>query len=469
MIISYINIIFGYLLDNQLISMYKSRIVAILMLLSINLLGQKDYGFLPPVSTSVVAETRSAICVPNPTSDRPWNQSKSFQEQVNEAIDAENIAFGKSYPNYNHPSYNSNDALDISAKVLKELRRVYQGDGIADINIEYDLSVIDMAIDHSCAMDLDNTFCHTCPSDGSFGSRIVNRIGSGCYRSGTENIAWVSTQNMEQSILRIIYLMMYADLACCNNGHRENFLKCTYDNNTKIGFGIIRGDIQSSNGSFIDSWIMTWDYVTYRSYPNCGDGCNCNVSIGTPLCEAASGAVLPVELNTFSVSQLDCSTVEITWSTLSETNHDHFILQRSTDAIVWENLSILSGVGDSKEQRKYKYSDELIGLQFDKLYYRLVQQDLDGSVTYSDIASMNNGCAPAQLSLYPNPVTTYAYIKSNQLIKSLKVLDISGKLIDVAYNQSTNRVSTINLESGLYLLSVETEDGKTEVLKLVKE
>jgi len=439
------------------------------MLLSYNLKGQKDYGFLPPASTSLVAETRSDNCVPNPTTDRPWNQSKSFAVQVNEAIDAENSAFGKSYPNYNHPSYDSGDALDISAKVLRELRRVYQNDGITDIDIEYDLSVIDMAIDHSCAMDLDNTFCHNCPSDGSFGERVENRIGSRCYRSGTENIAWVSTQNMEQSILRIIYLMMYADLGCCNNGHRENFLQCNYDNNTKIGFGIIRGDIQSTNGNFVDSWIMTWDYVTYRSYPNCGDGCNCNVSIGTPLCEASAGVVLSVELSDFNATQSNCSAVKINWSTLSETNHDHFILQRSEEADDWENLSIISSVGDSKSLKQYEYRDELNGTDFDQLYYRLAQQDLDGSITYSDISIVTNKCTNTKLSLFPNPAINSAKIQSNKTIKSVNLYDISGRLIDTNFERFTNMLNTANLKSGLYLLSIETIDGKTEVIKLIKE
>lgn len=449
--------------------MYKSRIVVILILLSYNLKGQKDYGFLPPVNTSVVAETRSAICVPSPTVDRQWDHTKSFQLQVNEAIDAENAAFGKSYPNYIHPTYNANDGLDISAKILKELRRVYQSDGIADIDIEYDQSVLDMATDHSCAMDLDNQFCHTCPSDGSFGRRIVDRIGSGCYRSGTENIAWISTANMEQSILRVIYLMMYADLACCNNGHRENFLDCTYDNNTKIGFGIIRGTIQSSSGAFVDSWIMTWDYVTYRSYPNCGDGCNCNVSIGTPLCSATSGVVLPVKLNSFEASITSCTEVDVHWSTLSETNHDHFSLQRSTDGTTWEEVAVVNSKEDTDQERRYELRDDVSNIPVNKIYYRLAQIDLDGTLTYSDIVAVDRNCSKSQITLYPNPTNNFANVKSSQIIKSLELYDLSGRVIDLGNNKKLDIIDTSYLETGLYLVKVETIDGSRQVLKLLKQ
>jgi len=442
--------------------------VVMLLLLSFNLIGQKDYGFLPPVKASAIAEIRSAICVPSPASDRQWDQTKSFQQQINDAIDAENIAFGKSYPNYVHPSYNSNDALDISAKVLKELRRVYQSDGITDIDIEYDLSVMDMAIDHSCAMDLDNQFCHTCPSDGSFGRRIVDRIGSGCYRTGTENIAWISTSDMEMSILRIIYLMMYADVACCNNGHRENFLQCTYDSNTKIGFGIIRGDIQASNGAFVDSWIMTWDYVTFRSYPNCGDGCNCNVSIGTPLCEASSGAVLPVELLSFDAVSVSCSDVKITWSTQSETNHDYFNVQRSEDGFSWDDISNVASDGDSKSHKQYEFRDILSEVRSAKVYYRLAQVDLNGVITYSDVTGVNRDCGESFLSIFPNPAEDYVYINSSENIRSIKLYDISGRSLNVGFIRDLNKLVLSNLRSGLYLLSLEDENGSIEVLKVIK-
>ena len=439
------------------------------MLLSYNLKGQTDYGFLPPVSTSVVAEARSSICVPNPTTDRQWDHSKSFELQLNEAIDAENATFGKFYPNYVHPSYDSNDAFDISAKVLKELRRVYQGDGIADIDIEYDQSVIDMATDHSCAMDLDNTFCHTCPSDGSFGQRIVNRIGDGCYSSGTENIAWISTSDLEQSILRIIYLMMYADVACCNNGHRENFLKCTYDDNTKIGFGIIRGDIQSSSGAFVDSWIMTWDYVTYRSYPNCGEGCNCNISIGTPLCSATSGIVLPVSLHSFEANQISCSEVDIQWSTWSESNHDHFNLQRSEDGVDWTDIASIKSTGDSKLQKEYQFKDDLSGTKSKKIYYRLGQFDIDGTVEYSDVVVVQADCTQSQLSIFPNPAGTYTNIQSDVRVSSIELYDTSGRSIKVKTEDSLKRIDTTDLDTGLYFLRIKTEDGHMEVLKFIKQ
>jgi hypothetical protein len=318
-------------------------------------------------------------------------------------------------------------------------------------------------------MDLDNTFCHSCPSDGSFGSRIASRIGGGCYLSGTENIAWISTSNLEQSIQRIIYLMMYSDVACCNNGHRENFLNCDYSNNTKIGFGIVRGDLQGSSGAFIDSWIMTWDYVTYRSYPDCGTGCNCDEPIGTPLCNAVAGIVLPVELSSFDIVSSKCDYVDINWTTSSESNHDYFELERSVDGIIWEAVGSVLGTGDSKSLRTYNYRDNLVSISSLELYYRLAQIDLDGKVNLSNVISHKRPCKKNDMSLYPNPTNNFATISSVNKIKNIIVFDLRGRRLSVLFDQKSNKLKTHNLKAGIYFVQVKSVRGDTRVLKLYKE
>ena len=438
-----------------------------LMLLSFNLLGQKDYGFLPPINHIVGAETRSSICVPSPSTDRPWDFNRSFEDQVNEAIDVENLSFGKSYSNYVHPSYNANDPLDISRKVLNELRRVYRSDGIAELDIEYDQSVMDLAINHSCAMDLDNQFCHTCPSDGTFQGRVNDMIGRGCYQRIGENIAWISTTNLESSILRIIYLMMYADVACCDNGHRDTFLHCDYNENTKVGFGIIRGDIQSSSGAFVDSWIMTWDYVTYWSYPDCGD-CNCNVSIGTPLCNASSGVVLPVELKDFTASAHGCKQVLVNWSTFSEINNDYFILERSANGENWEEITNVNGANNSSKLMTYAFNDQLKDVIAGTIFYRLTQVDFDGNSTSSDIISVERPCNASTIMLFPNPTNSNSQIVSANEIISIEIYDLSGKLVSKELNPSNNSIKSQYLEPGIYLIKIVDVSGSKETLKLIR-
>ncbi len=56
--------------------------------------------------------------------------------------------------------------------------------------------------------------------------------------------------------------------------------------------------------------------------------------------------ILPVELISF---EANCNTdfVELNWITVSETNNDYFIVQRSQDATNWKNLSKIQGAGFS--------------------------------------------------------------------------------------------------------------------------
>jgi len=461
----YINITFIVLLDNQLIKMYKSRLlVAMILLLSINLLGQEDYGFLPPISVTAGAELRSSMCVRNPSRDRPWDRSKSFETQVNEAITAENRTFGTSYRAYNHPTYDPNDALDISAKVIAELRSVYN---MPEVDIEYDQSLMDLATNHSCAMDVDNTFCHTCPSDGSFNSRVNDRIGSRCFQSISENIAWITIPELEPSILRVLYLMMYADVACCDNGHRDNFLNCNFNENSKIGFGIIRGDLQASNGAFLDAWIMTWDYLTFWSYPDCGD-CNCGVTIGTPLCDASAGAVLPIDLYSFETYQTSCNEVSVTWSTNSESNNDNFTLERSNDGLTWFAIQMIDGAGNSKVLSTYSVTDKLTNAS-STFFYRLIQTDFDGNSIISEVISVENDCSDNEISIYPNPARSYVQINSKQRVSKISVYSLTGKLIVEQDSDHIDRLDIGSLRSGVYLVAVEKANGDKQVKRLVKE
>ena len=69
--------------------------------------------------------------------------------------------------------------------------------------------------------------------------------------------------------------------------------------------------------------------------------------------------------------------------------------------------------------------------------------------------------AAGKPSIYPNPATDVLYIKSSSVIKSVMILDISGKPI-LRQEPSTTRtvpVSVNNLSQGAYLIKIETEDG----------
>jgi len=109
---------------------------------------------------------------------------------------------------------------------------------------------------------------------------------------------------------------------------------------------------------------------------------------------------LPVELLDFQAILRE-NWVELLWATASEKNNDFFTVERSQDALTFEELLEMEGVGDSEEVVNYQASDEvpLPGLSF----YRLKQTDFDGTFTYSHLVSVNNlnNFGPDEINIYP--------------------------------------------------------------------
>lgn len=62
------------------------------------------------------------------------------------------------------------------------------------------------------------------------------------------------------------------------------------------------------------------------------------------------------------------------------------------------------------------------------------------------------------LTIYPNPVTDILYIKTDIEIKSLSIIDITGKIMDTN-NINPNQIDVSHLISGIYFLKVETVAG----------
>lgn len=75
-----------------------------------------------------------------------------------------------------------------------------------------------------------------------------------------------------------------------------------------------------------------------------------------------------------------------------------------------------------------------------------------------------------ELKLYPNPVHELLYIENLKMVKRLSLYDLSGKIV-LSVN-TPNASATLNLRglnSGIYLLNFEMEDGSKLTRKIVKQ
>jgi hypothetical protein len=146
---------------------------------------------------------------------------------------------------------------------------------------------------------------------------------------------------------------------------------------------------------------------------------------------------LPVELLYFEAEEKN-GTVELNWATASEINNRYFSIERSLNAIDFEEITKVEGSGNSSVIIEYMAKDEnpLLGT----IYYRLKQVDFNGAYSYSDIVPLNiEKIADENIEwiIYPNPVSKYSDLllescSFNENIK-IQLYDALGQLIYQAY------------------------------------
>jgi subtilisin family serine protease len=189
---------------------------------------------------------------------------------------------------------------------------------------------------------------------------------------------------------------------------------------------------------------------------------------------------LPVELATFEAAATE-DRVNLTWSTLTETDNVGFYVQRKVGADgVWRSLGFVEGSGTTTQVREYAFADRGIPFTENTLSYRLRQVDVDGAATYSDVRVASLG-SPDVLSLeapFPNPVrasATVRYTLPTATEVRVEVYDLLGRrvaLLQDGYQELGRKELSFNtrqLASGTYFLRLKAEDKiLTERLTVVR-
>ena len=146
------------------------------------------------------------------------------------------------------------------------------------------------------------------------------------------------------------------------------------------------------------------------------------------LASKSSANPLPISLLSFDAELID-NEVELTWTTLSETNNDFFTVQRSSDGIDFEIVTYVGGAGNSNQALYYSTVDH--DPYYGVSYYRFKQTDYDGQFTYSDVVAVNYLTEDDyKFAVYPVPSdgNFFVDIKGNKDDEMLVViLDQLGK------------------------------------------
>ncbi len=180
-------------------------------------------------------------------------------------------------------------------------------------------------------------------------------------------------------------------------------------------------------------------------------------------------AVLPVGLLSFDATLLsDCDT-KLTWVSTEASNFDYYQLEESADS------KTFAAVGNFQKNKGrnsiYEQMAVLKGVKSSSMYYRLKMVDLDQSIKYSKIISVQNDCAKkGNISIAPNPAKNIITIKDVYSKGSMYIFDITGRLnMTVPLTAIGNQdINISHLIEGTYMIQVRSEQGIYNT-KLVKQ
>ena len=174
---------------------------------------------------------------------------------------------------------------------------------------------------------------------------------------------------------------------------------------------------------------------------------------------------LPISLISFSGSNNGMNNI-LKWTTASELNNDHFTIEKSIDAINFEEIGIVKGAGNSISKNDYSFIDDTQDQKIN--YYLLKQTDYNGKFTYSQIIAITN--QNLSVNIYPNPAKDNFLLTINSEFEDavLEIFNLLGEKVfeDHIFNSLQKEISLKNISSGIYTVKITTGE-KQSIKKLV--
>ena len=192
---------------------------------------------------------------------------------------------------------------------------------------------------------------------------------------------------------------------------------------------------------------------------NNGTNCSSVAEVGV-ICQA----LLPVRYRDITVASIETGTL-IAWETVYELNNAGFHLEHRTDAKDWETLTFVEGRGDTDGGHSYQsvHSQPTPGSH----YYRIVQEDFDGSTATSEVFTVNIASDGDEVMVYPNPAISEVTVRTPYTADVL-LFDQFGRLVkqQPAAQAGPTTLPVDDLPDGAYFLR-QSDDPSARTTRLV--
>ncbi|WP_020538743.1 M12 family metallo-peptidase [Lewinella cohaerens] len=178
-------------------------------------------------------------------------------------------------------------------------------------------------------------------------------------------------------------------------------------------------------------------------------------------------SILPVEWGTFTAKPL-AKEARLDWTTVQEFNNEGFYIERSGDGRDFYDLAFVASIGDHYELQSYFHFDTrpLPGTS----YYRLRQEDLDGSFTYSDVREVTLLDLTTDWEVYPNPVghdgqLQVSWLQVEDYFTDFELLSATGQVVrrfevNASPGWVSDRIDLSGVPLGVYFL--RHQDGSVK-------
>ncbi|MBK6937030.1 MAG: T9SS type A sorting domain-containing protein [Chitinophagaceae bacterium] len=189
-------------------------------------------------------------------------------------------------------------------------------------------------------------------------------------------------------------------------------------------------------------------------------------------------ATLPVQLLSFTAVLSEDTKANLAWTTASEVNFSHFVIERSSDGVNFNDVAIVLANGNTNDNSSYSFVDNLSYPRNMLVFYRLRMLDIDGKAKYSDVRVIRIATQTVNtisITAFPNPAINNLRVTIPSAWQNKKVqyelFGLNGILImklDRANSTQTETFDVRSISPGVYILRA-TCNSEVSTQRIVKQ
>lgn len=186
-------------------------------------------------------------------------------------------------------------------------------------------------------------------------------------------------------------------------------------------------------------------------------------------------SILPVKMTGFQAT-LENKNVKLNWTTATEENFSHYVVERSTDGKNFSEVATVFANGNTNQTSVYGFKDNNISSSTGMLFYRLRLVEMSKEASYSEVKviRLSKDKATLELSAFPNPAKDIIKVTMPNAWQNKKVVieiyNTNGVRVrnnEFSNASQTESITLSDLSRGFYVVKA-TSEGQTIEQRIIK-